>query len=82
MKILTMLMVCYTLGVAQEKAVLSKWGIIIHNTDTDVIVVKDSLLVTVVYNLNDLEYMWNDYIESGESLIASIGKNNNCVNKI
>ena len=68
-------------GIAQEKTVLSKGGIIIHNTDIEAIVVKDSILVTMVYNLNDLEYMWNVYIESGESLIAIIGKNS-CINKV
>ena len=44
--------------------------------------VKDSILVTFVYDTDELRYMWNDSIESGESLIASIGEDNKCVNKI
>merc|ERR1712120_57278 len=35
----------------------------------------------MIYDMNDVELMWNNYIESCESLISSIG-HNKCVEKV
>merc|ERR1712236_203009 len=60
---------------------LTKGGITIHNSNTNVIVVRDIVLVTMIYDMNDVELMWNDYIGSCESLISNIG-HNKCVEKV
>merc|ERR1711895_89297 len=60
---------------------LTKGGIIQVNSDTNVIVVRESILVTMIYDVNDVELMWNNYIESCESLISSIG-HTKCVEKV
>ena len=66
---------------AQDKSLVTKGGIIQVNYNTNVIVMRDSILVTMIYDMIEVEYMWNDYIESCESLISSIG-HNMCVEKV
>ena len=77
------MMIVWGLAVAQEKtnSMVTNGGIIQVNSDTNVIVVRDSILVTMIYDMNDVELMWNNYIESCESLISSIG-HNKCVEKV
>ena len=74
--------VIYILGLAlAQDNYLSKGGILKVNTEKQVIIQKDSVLVTMFYDMNEIELMWNKYIENGESLIASIG-HNKCVEKV
>merc|ERR1712239_36383 len=77
------MMMVWGLAMAQDKtsSILTKGGIIRVNSTTNVIVVKDSVLVTMIYDMNDVELMWNNYIESCESLISNIG-HNKCVEKV
>ena len=77
------MMIVWGLALAQDKtnSMVTKGGIIQVNSDTNVIVVRDSILVTMIYDMNDVELMWNNYIESCESLISSIG-HNKCVEKV
>merc|ERR1712239_31450 len=77
------MMMVWGLAMAQDKntSMLTNAGILIVNSKTNVIVVKDSVLVTMIYDLNDVELMWNNYIESCESLISNIG-HNKCVEKV
>ena len=60
---------------------VNKGGIIQINTNSNVVVLTDSVLVSMLYNTNEVEYMWNNFIESGESVIASLG-HNKCVEQI
>ena len=62
-------------------ALNKKGGVIQSNTDTQVIVNRDSVLITLLYDTQNIEYIWNEFIENGESLIGIIG-NNLCVEKI
>ena len=78
---------CYTIVGSHnqnqnEDILLSKFGIIIHRTDIEVIVDKESLLVNTVYDTRELRYVWNSFLEDGDALIEHIGYNNRCVNKV
>ena len=83
MKIPILMMMWWGLAMAQDvnKSMLTKGGIVQVNSDTNVIVVRDSVLVTMIYDMNEVELMWNSYIESCESLVSSIG-HNKCVEKV
>merc|ERR1712082_538943 len=77
------MMMILGLALAQENnmSMLTNAGILIINTKTNVIVVRDSVLVTMIYDMNDVELMWNNYIESVECLISNLGQNK-CVEKV
>ena len=83
MRIPVFMMMVWGLAMAQDKtsSMLTKGGIIQVNSNTNVIVVRDSVLVTMIYDMNDVELMWNNYIGSCESLISNIG-HNKCVEKV
>ena len=83
MRIPVFMMMVWGLAMPQDKtsSMLTKGGIIQVNSNTNVIVVRDSVLVTMIYDMNDVELMWNNYIESCESLISNIG-HNKCVEKV
>ena len=50
-------------------------GRIIHSqTGQNIIINRDSLLVTISYDLTYVRSMWNNYISEAESLIQSVGK--------
>ena len=70
MRIPVFIMIVWGLAMSQDKTRLTKGGIIQVNSNTNVIVVRDSVLVTMIYDMNDVELMWNNYIESCESLIT------------
>merc|ERR1712239_96951 len=71
------MMMVWGLAMAQDKtsSMLTNAGILQVNSNTNVIVVRDSVLVTMIYDMNDVELMWNNYIESVESLISNLGQN-------
>ena len=66
---------------AQDNSLGSIGGIIQINTNSNVVVLTDSVLISMLYNTNEVEYMWNNFIEKGESVSASLG-HNNCVEQI
>ena len=73
------LIVCLTLMLMPCKAhditnsSLNVGGIITVNTNSQVILEKDSMLITVVYETRALYKLWNDYISQAEELASSIG---------
>ena len=80
-----LLWACYSIVVSEienEELILTKHGIILHKTDIKVVVMKDSVLVTFIYDTDELKYIWNEFIEYAESLAASIGEDNECLNSI
>ena len=58
-----------------------KGGIIQINTNEKVIVKTDSVLVSLVYDTSEINYMWNNFVEKGERVSNSL-ENNNCVEQI
>ena len=79
---LMMIVTVLSLSLAQaQTSMLGKGGVIQINTDRNIVIVRDSLLVTFVYDMNAIEYMWNEYIENCESLISKIG-HSKCVEKV
>ena len=48
----------------------------------EVIVDKDSLLNKIVYDTKEIKYIWNSFLEKGDSLLRHIGLHNRCVNKV
>ena len=64
-----------------KSSYLTDAGVVVIDTGKEVIIDRDSILVTVVYDLTEVETMWNSFITSAESLSSSVGKND-CVSKI
>ena len=64
-----------------QKNALKKGGVIQENTGQDVLVMRDSVLATLVYEISEAEYMWNPFIANIENLIANVGENN-CIKQV
>ena len=62
-------------------AVLSKGGVIKINSEKNVVILRDNLLITLIYDTNTIKYMWNQYIENCESLISNLGESK-CLKKV
>ena len=56
-------------------------GIIKYDRSSNIIINRDSLVVTIVYDLAQVKGMWNSYISESEALIQSIGTNK-CLSKV
>ena len=60
---------------------LSEMGILMSKSDSNVILLKDSVLVTLIYDLGDVRSMWNEYISELESMSVVLNKND-CIENI
>ena len=80
MFLLTWIVVWYSAVQAQDNMV-TVGGILKINLNKNVIIAKDSILITIIYDLSETELMWNEFIEKCENVIASLG-NDRCLNKI
>ena len=60
---------------------IKKGGIIQTDYNKSIIINRNSILITVLYDIKHLNYVWNSQIEQGESLQGIIGKNH-CIEKI
>jgi len=80
MFLLTWIVVWYSAVQAQDNMV-TVGGILKINLNKNVIIAKDSILITIIYDLSETELMWNEFIEKFENVIASLG-NDRCLNKI
>ena len=65
----------------QTSSEIKLGGILQTNYNSSIIINRGSVLVTVLYDLNNLNYVWNTHIEQGESLQGIIGRNI-CLEKI
>ena len=65
-----------------EDVTLSKYGALIHKTDSEVVVKNDGLILTFIYDTGELSNIWNNYIEKSEQVLRYIGDSNSCVNKL
>ena len=83
MKITSMILTALSLAVAQAQttSMLSNGGVIKINTQKNVVILRDNLLITLIYDINTIKYMWNGYIENCESLISNIG-HSKCLEKV
>ena len=74
MKLWVLLWACYSIVVSEienEELILTKHGVILHKTNVKVFVLKDSVLVTFIYDTDEIRYIWNEFIEYSESLTHS-----------
>ena len=64
-----------------KNTTIGKAGIISHDKNMEIFINRDSVLVTIVYDLSVIKTIWNGYITESESLVSKIGVNK-CVNKV
>ena len=65
-----------------EDVLLSKYGVLIHKTDTEVIVKNDGLIMTFIYDPGELSAYWNEFVEKSDHILQFIGNKNTCVNEL
>ena len=65
-----------------EDVLLSKYGVLLHKTDTEVVVKNDGLIMTFIYEPGELSTYWNNFVEKSEHMLQYIGKSNYCVNEL
>ena len=68
--------------IENEEFTLTKHGVIIHKSNLKVVVLKDSVLVTFIYDTDELRYSYNEFIEYLENLKVNLGEDNECLNNI
>ena len=62
-----------------EDVFLSNYGVLIHKTDTEVIVKKDGLIITFIYDPGELESYWNEFVEKSDHILQFIGTKNKLI---
>merc|ERR1712002_705931 len=65
-----------------EDVLLSKYGVLVHKTNTVVIVKNDGLIMTFIYDPGELSAYWNEFVEKAEHMLQYIGNENECVNEL
>ena len=65
-----------------EDTFMTKFGILVHKSNVVVIVDRDSLVIKIVYDTQEIRLFWNDFLEKGDALLQYIGMNNECVNRV
>ena len=65
-----------------EDNFLTKFGVLMHRSNIEIIVNKDSLIITLIYDAGEMSFYWNNFVERGEHLLQFIGKENECVNQL
>ena len=48
-----------------EDTFLTKFGILVHKTNIEVIVDRDSLVIKIVYDTQQIKLFWNNFLEKG-----------------
>ena len=65
-----------------EDTFMTKFGILVHKSNVVVIVDRDSLVIKIVYDTQEIRLFWNDFLEKGDALRQYIGMNIECVNRV
>ena len=60
---------------------LNEKGILISRSEKNVVLIKDSIIVTLVYDISTLKTMFNSYIENLDEISANIG-DNDCISEL
>ena len=68
--------------IENEEITLTKHGVILHKSDVKVVVLKDSVLVTFIYDTDEIRYSYNEFIEYLENLTVNLGEDDECLNDI
>ena len=68
--------------IENEEIILTKHGVILHKSNVKVVVLKDSILVTFIYDTDEIRYSYNEFIEYLENLTVNLGEDNECLNNI
>ena len=68
--------------IENEEITLTKHGVILHKSDVGVVVLKDSVLVTFIYDTDEIKFAYNEYIEYLENLRVNLGENDECLNDV
>ena len=53
-----------------EDIFLTNYGVLVHKSNTEVVVNKDSLIITLIYDAGELSFYWNEFVEKGGALIT------------
>ena len=56
-----------------EDTFLTKFGILVHKTNIVVIVDRDSLVIKIVYDTQQIRLFWNDFLEKGMHYFNTLG---------
>ena len=65
-----------------EDIFMTKFGILVHKSNIEVIVSRDSLIIKIIYDTEEITLFWNNFLERGDHLLQYIGTDNECVNKL
>ena len=55
---------------------------LVHKSNIEVIVSRDSLVIKIIYDTEEITLFWNDFLEKGDHLLQYIGTDNEYVNKL
>ena len=58
----------------QKQESLNEIGVLITKSEPNVVLLKDSILVTMVYKLTDVRGIFNNFIEQLDSISMGMGK--------
>ena len=61
--------------IAYKDEYLNEKGILISRSDKNIVLIKDSVIVTLVSDVSSLRTMFNSYIEKLDEISANIGEN-------
>ena len=75
-------MIGWAVSSQYEDVLLSKYGVLIHKTDTGVIIKNDGLIITFIYEPGELSAYWNEFVEKSDHILQFIGTENTCVNDL
>ena len=48
-----------------EDIFMTKFGILVHKSNIEIIVSKDSLIIKIIYDAEEMSFFWNDFLERG-----------------
>ena len=60
---------------------LTEMGVLVSKSDPNVILLKDSVLITMIYDLGDVRSVYNEFISELESMSVILGKKE-CIENI
>ena len=67
--------------ITYKDTVLNENGIVIARSENNVVLIKESIIVTLVYDVSTLKSMFNTYIENLDTISANIG-DNDCITEL
>ena len=65
----------------QNQESLNEIGVLVSKFEPNVVLIKDSILVTMIYKLSDLRFIFNNFIENLDTMTVSMEKND-CLEEI